>query len=77
VQVNRRELLDTTGLKCPEPVLRLAVKSVEMKPGDILDIVGDCPTFARDIDAWCTRMQKTLLFTTDHENGKVKCQIRF
>jgi tRNA 2-thiouridine synthesizing protein A len=56
VHVKRKELLDTTGLKCPEPVLKLVVKSVEMNPGDILDIVGDCPTFARDISAWCTRM---------------------
>ncbi len=38
-------VLDTLGLKCPQPVLKIAVKAVNMKSGDILEVLGDCLTF--------------------------------
>ena len=42
-------ILDTSGLKCPEPVLKITVKATEMKYGDILEVIADCPTFASDV----------------------------
>ena len=42
-------ILDTTGLKCPQPVLKIAAKSPDMQHGDVLEVIGDCPTFERDI----------------------------
>ncbi|MEW6213685.1 MAG: sulfurtransferase TusA family protein [Nitrospirota bacterium] len=42
------EVLDTLGLKCPQPVLKIAVKAADMQSGDILEVIGDCPTFERD-----------------------------
>jgi tRNA 2-thiouridine synthesizing protein A len=70
-------MLDTTGLKCPQPVLKIAAKSPDMKPGDILEVIGDCPTFERDIRAWSKRLKKTLLFIRDEDGGKMRCQIQF
>jgi len=70
-------ILDTIGLKCPQPVLKIAAKSPDMKPGDILEVVGDCTTFERDIRAWCKRLKKTLLFFRNEENGRMRCQIQF
>jgi tRNA 2-thiouridine synthesizing protein A len=69
--------LDTTGLKCPQPVLKIAAKSPDMKSGDILEVIGDCPTFERDIRAWCARLKKTLLFLKDEGSGKMRGQIQF
>ncbi len=43
------EVLDTLGLKCPQPVLKIAVKAPEREPGDILEILGDCPTFEKGL----------------------------
>ena len=43
------EILDTIGLKCPQPILKIAVKAADMNLGDILEIIGDCPTFERDV----------------------------
>ena len=57
------EILDTKGLKCPEPLLKIAVKSVDMNEGDILEVIGDCPTFGNDVNIWCKRLHKNLLFT--------------
>lgn len=69
--------LDTTGLKCPQPVLKIAAKSPDMQSGDLLEVTGDCPTFEKDIRAWCKRLKKTLLFIRDEGNGKMMCQIQF
>jgi tRNA 2-thiouridine synthesizing protein A len=59
--------LDTTGLKCPEPVLKIAVKSADMVTGDVLEVIGDCPTFENDVRIWCKRINKTLLFVQHTE----------
>jgi tRNA 2-thiouridine synthesizing protein A len=69
--------LDTTSLKCPQPVLKIAAKSPDMQRGDVLEVIGDCPTFERDVRAWCKRLKKTLLFMKDEGNCKMKCHIQF
>lgn len=71
------QILDAAGLKCPQPVLKLAAKSPDMPPGDILEIVGDCPTFEKDVRAWCARMNKVLLSVKNEGGGKLRIQIQF
>jgi tRNA 2-thiouridine synthesizing protein A len=71
------ETLDLLGLKCPQPVLKIAAKAPLMKPGDVLEAVGDCPTFEKDVRAWCERLNKALLWIKDEGDGKKKCQIQF
>jgi tRNA 2-thiouridine synthesizing protein A len=53
--------LDAKGLRCPQPILKIASKVTEMKPGDVLAVEADCPTFEDDVRKWCQRMKKTLL----------------
>ena len=72
-----REILDTRGLKCPEPILEIAIKSADMNKGDVLEVIGDCPTFANDVKRWCKRLHKSLLFMKNNGNGTMKCQIQF
>jgi tRNA 2-thiouridine synthesizing protein A len=62
--------LDTLGLRCPQPVLKIAAKLPELSSGDLLEVVGDCPTFEEDIRKWCERMKKTLLATTQDGDAK-------
>jgi tRNA 2-thiouridine synthesizing protein A len=69
--------LDATGLKCPQPVLKIAVISPDMEPGDILEVAGDCPTFEKDIRAWCSRLKKTLLSVREGEGYRKTIQIKF
>lgn len=71
------ETLDTLGMKCPQPVLKLAVKAPDMEEGDILEILGDCPTFERDIRTWCQRLGKTLLSVQDEGGSRKRIQIQF
>jgi tRNA 2-thiouridine synthesizing protein A len=69
--------LNACGLKCPQPVLKLAAKAPEMKPGDVLEISADCATFPKDVQMWCERFKKTLLFCQDEGGGKFKAQVQF
>ncbi len=71
------EVLDTLGLKCPQPVLKIAVKAPEMEPGDILEILGDCPTFEKDLRTWCERLGKVFLSIKDEGGDKTRIQIQF
>ncbi|MFA6216226.1 MAG: sulfurtransferase TusA family protein [Candidatus Omnitrophota bacterium] len=69
--------LDATGLKCPQPVLKIAAKVPEVKPGDVLEVVADCPSFPKDVQMWCERSKKTLLFCRDEGAGTNRAQIQF
>ncbi len=70
-------ILDTLGVKCPQPVLKIAVKAPSMKPGDILEVLGDCPTFERDIRAWCQRLKKMMLSVREEGETAKRIQIQF
>jgi tRNA 2-thiouridine synthesizing protein A len=69
--------LDTLGLKCPQPVLKIAVVAGEMKKGEVLEILGDCPTFEKDVRTWCNRLGKTFVAIKDEGKGKKRIQVRF
>ena len=71
------KVLDMLGLKCPQPVLKIAVKAPDMSPGDILEVLGDCPTFEKDVRAWCKRLGKICLSIKDEGNSKKRIQIQF
>jgi tRNA 2-thiouridine synthesizing protein A len=71
------EFLDTLGMKCPQPVWKIAVKAADMEPGDILEIRGDCPTFERDVLTWCKALDKAVLSVKDEGQKKKRIQIQF
>jgi tRNA 2-thiouridine synthesizing protein A len=68
--------LDARGLKCPQPTLKITVLAIKMKPGDVLEVVADCPTFEKDVRDWCSRAKKILLWVRD-EGAAKKAQIQF
>ena len=70
-------ILDTLGMKCPQPVLKMAIKAREIQPGDIMEVLADCPSFPNDIEKWCKSQGKVLLVMSDEGDGKHKAQIQF
>lgn len=68
--------IDAVGLKCPQPVLKIAAMAPEMQAGDILEVKGDCPTFEKDARVWAERMKKVILSVKDEGTGK-RIQIQF
>jgi len=69
--------LDVLGLKCPQPILKLATMAKEIPPGDTVEVLADCESFPKDIVAWCDKTKRTLLFCVDEGGGKYKAQIQF
>ena len=69
--------IDASGLKCPQPILKITAKAPDLKPGDVLEVLADCPTFEKDVQTWCQRMNKTLLWVRDEGAGKKRAQIQF
>ncbi|HAA04955.1 MAG TPA: SirA-like protein [Syntrophobacteraceae bacterium] len=71
------EVLDTLGMKCPQPILKIAVKAPDMQSGDILEVLGDCPTFEKDVRTWCERLKKVLLTVQTEDANRKRIQILF
>jgi tRNA 2-thiouridine synthesizing protein A len=69
--------LDCCGLRCPQPILKIAATVPELKLGDVLEVSADCPTFEQDVRMWCKRMQKVLILVKDEGGSKKRCQIQF
>jgi len=69
--------LDCKGLKCPQPILKVVAFSPNLEDGDILEVIADCPSFPTDIQAWCERTGKTLMFCMDDGTGTHSAQIQF
>ena len=69
--------MDLTGLKCPQPILKVAVKAKEIPEGEMVEIIADCPSFPKDIEAWCQKTGRTLLFCMDEGDGRYRAQIQF
>lgn len=70
--------IEAKGLKCPVPVLKVttAVMKKEVKPGDVLEVVADCPSFEADIRKWCADSKKILVWFRDEGNNVKRCQIQ-
>jgi tRNA 2-thiouridine synthesizing protein A len=65
--------LDTRGLKCPMPVLKMTEKLIkqEVKAGDVLEVTADCDTFERDVREWCKNFKKVMIVLKEQGASKV------
>jgi len=70
------KVVDATGLKCPQPILKVTIAMPEMQSGDVLEATADCESWEEDIRKWCERMNKTLLAIT-RDGNRVTAQIQF
>jgi tRNA 2-thiouridine synthesizing protein A len=68
--------LDCLGLKCPQPILKVVAKMATMQPGDIMEVLADCPSFPSDMKAWTQKTGKVLLMLSTDANGKHTAQIQ-
>ncbi len=71
------ETLDASGLKCPQPVLKLAILAKKIAAGSLLEVLADCPAFPDDVKKWCDKNGKVLIACSDLGGGKFKAQVQF
>lgn len=73
-----RVFMDAQGLRCPMPSLKMSqmLLKKEVQPGDVLEVLADCPTFENDVKAWCQSTKKVLIFIRTEGNGAKRCQVQ-
>jgi len=54
----------------------MTVMALKMKPGDVLEVTADCPSFDQDVRSWCLRSKKIMLWMKDDGTAKL-CRIQF
>ena len=65
------EILDCKGMKCPKPVLKVAIKARTLPPGTTIEVHADCSSFADDIKHWCDDSGKVLISCVDQGAFKI------
>ncbi len=76
VRAPRPLRMDCIGMRCPQPVLRLAAETIDTPVGTFIEIVGDCPTFEKDVRVFCERRKKTLL-AVERDGARTTIRIRY
>ena len=71
------KVVDVLGLRCPQPVLKMAMLATGLQVGDVMEVLGDCPTFEKDVRTWCERLGKICLSVKDEGGDKKRIQIQF
>jgi tRNA 2-thiouridine synthesizing protein A len=59
------EILDCIGLRCPQPVLKIAMKTRTIPAGSSIEVRADCESFTEDIKKWCEDCGKVLVSCVD------------
>ena len=65
------EVLNCKGMKCPQPVLKAAIKANTLPAGTTLEVIADCPTFPNDITKWCSDAGKVLISIVEKDGCEV------
>jgi len=67
--------LDTTGLNCPLPVLRLRKKLKQMYPGQEIKVIATDPGSVKDFASFCNQTGDELIESKE-EDGKYFYRIK-
>ncbi|MBV0931965.1 sulfurtransferase TusA [Marinobacterium weihaiense] len=70
------QMLDASGLLCPEPVMLLHNKVREMAAGEVLKVIATDPSTQRDIPKFCTFLGHELLSQGLSDNQSYEYLIR-
>jgi len=70
--------LDFKGLKCPIPVMKLETMIIrkEIAPGDTVEVIADCPTFAADVKNFCAKNGKVIVSMREMGGATIKVTLR-
>ena len=71
------QTLDALGMKCPQPVLKMAILARKLEPGTVLTVKADCPEFPTDVKKWCDKQGKVLIACTPTGDGAFEAQVQF
>lgn len=53
--------LDTTGLRCPDPIMMIRKQFRTMQAGEIIEVIADDPSTTWDIPRFCLHLNHHLI----------------
>ena len=59
--MDKDETLDSRGLMCPMPIVKLAKKMKELQVGKVVELIADDPGAKEDVPAWTQRTGNELV----------------
>lgn len=74
--LNGSASLDTRGLLCPVPIIKLAERMRAEPPGATVRILSDDPGIAVDLPAWCEGHGHALLSLEEDAEGCYEGEVR-
>ena len=69
VVMDKDETLDSRGLMCPMPIVKLAKKMKELQVGKVVELIADDPGSKEDVPAWTQRTGNELVEM--RQDGKI------
>jgi tRNA 2-thiouridine synthesizing protein A len=73
--MNSDEKLDCYGLLCPMPIIKIAEKIKEIRPGQVLEVIATDEGIRSDLPAWCKRTGHEFLGMEEHD-GEYRGYVR-
>lgn len=67
--MTHRVVIDTLGLACPIPVIRLAKAVSDAEPGAEFEVLSDDEGSKVDIPVWCRMKHQEFLGREDRDRG--------
>lgn len=67
--MSARITIDTLGLLCPIPIVRLAAAAMDAAPGTIIEVLSDDAAAKADVPAWCRMKGQELIGVEDRDRG--------
>ncbi len=59
------DILDCKGLRCPQPILKIALKLQTLPKGATLEVHSDCRNFPPQLREWCEATKRLLISLTE------------
>jgi TusA-related sulfurtransferase len=75
-RVSPNAVLDACGTTCPGPVLEAKKLLKRMKPGEVLQLVSDCPGIRADVRSWVKATGLELAGARERAPGEFEFHIR-
>ena len=73
--MNFDQTLDTKGLSCPMPIIKLSKAMKGLENGQVLQMIGTDPGSKTDVPAWCEKTGNEFL-SMEEIDGEIQFYIK-
>jgi tRNA 2-thiouridine synthesizing protein A len=63
-------MVDASGLRCPEPLMVVRNKMMDMESGQIIQVLATDPSTSWDFPKFCTFLRHELVHKEEHDEGQ-------